>query len=460
MAIVIESKTATNGSGLGGSFNMPATRPNGDLYIAILVCDTDMWVHPGGSSVQTTAVSGWKTMYNGPDQSYINGWVGYRIGSSEPSSYSFTMDASDGWQVLVMRVSGFNTNTPVSGVFVDDARSGTATTVASPPAIAYGSGDMIIGVQLTDSTVTMTFPSSMTNEYSTSAQACHMSVGSYSGASVGNVSSATIGDWVHSTARGYIGLTFTIVADNPSLPVAGPPETTVTGTGTSHSFNMPSNRPDGLLYVVVIGIDADNIATPPSGWTEICASTDNGLQNYWVGYRVGSSEPASYSFTLDASDGAEALVFTVDGADTSNVVDASNSEGDYGSVSSVGPLSLTTTSENTLCFWGLVVDSDEVGRRDITPSGRSVVFRGHPDGPRLGMQVDVTIEESIGAVSVGAMDVWQGFTDTLSRFSFAITAPAVAGLSGISAFNTKSQASISKWDGVLLTAGKRLNSKA
>ena len=100
--------------------DMPSTRPDDDLYIMLAVKDDDptipledttSWVEVQSSKVGTVV--------------RVKSW--WKIGSSEPASYSATID-SETYIVYVLRISGANATTPINASALQTSTNGTTKT--------------------------------------------------------------------------------------------------------------------------------------------------------------------------------------------------------------------------------------------------------------------------------------------------------------------------------------------
>ncbi len=81
-------------------------------------------------------------------------------------------------------------------------------------------------------------------------------------------------------------------------------------------FDMPATRPDGDLYLLLFGMDGISSPVRPAGWTQLLSDAAPIGQVYSnVSYRVGSSEPATYTFT-HGSQQSRAVVLRISGAGT------------------------------------------------------------------------------------------------------------------------------------------------
>lgn len=120
MSLVVESVTQTlvGANDSTPTFNMPATRPDGDLYLAFVMSD--------GLQGVSLSFSGWNRVLGGQEGSVCVATF-WRIGSSEPASYTGAGN-SEQFVIFVVRVSGADATTPVAVDF--DSTGNSATAVA------------------------------------------------------------------------------------------------------------------------------------------------------------------------------------------------------------------------------------------------------------------------------------------------------------------------------------------
>jgi hypothetical protein len=113
-----------NSNSTNFTMNMPATRPAGDLYIALMCYDGDQGDGSGGSNAGNTisTPSGWTKYAN------RNGHAAYykigtdQGGGNESASYTFTGD-SENWGGVIVRVTGFNASDPINTSSVGHSNS-------------------------------------------------------------------------------------------------------------------------------------------------------------------------------------------------------------------------------------------------------------------------------------------------------------------------------------------------
>ena len=138
----------------------------------------------------------------------------------------------------------------------------------------------------------------------------------------------------------------------------------------SGSSTLVMPVPSGVVAgdVLITSVHADGSSstafTPPSGWTSIYNGTENFgySQVYW---RVaGSSEPASYTWTLGATRKAVGQMGAYLGVDTAAPVETSATGGGTSGTTATAP-TITTTFANSLVVMGM--SAYPAGSFTITP---------------------------------------------------------------------------------------------
>ncbi len=109
--IVAQQETLDGSNGTTFQMNMPTSRPAGDLYIAVMCKDQNA----GRSVTMTEPVGGGWTEF--ADTGEFSGY--YKIGSNvsggnEAASYTWTTSASEQMAGIIVRVTNFNSSTPVT----------------------------------------------------------------------------------------------------------------------------------------------------------------------------------------------------------------------------------------------------------------------------------------------------------------------------------------------------------
>jgi len=129
MAISFTSLTLNEQTGNSTTLtvNMPAVRPDGDLFIAICFKDDD----PAWTGIP----SNWIEIFQVTDgaQCRLGAW--WFVGDAEPASYSLTMDSEIG-VATVLRIAGARLDAPIDDFDTDTQSSIDATSPASDTTIA------------------------------------------------------------------------------------------------------------------------------------------------------------------------------------------------------------------------------------------------------------------------------------------------------------------------------------
>jgi hypothetical protein len=172
-------------------------------------------------------------------------------------------------------------------------------------------------------------------------------------------------------------------------------------SSTSFTVNMPPSRPDGRLYVMLIHADGgDEIADEP-GWTRIQRSTSGSTTAFWVGYRIGSSEPASYSVNTvaSASETWHAIVLGIDRFDASAPIDVSSVN--TGTSAAPTPTGVTTTVDDCLVLWCMAHDSSSASQTAAPthPSGYGPITVVRTSIANGVLHVHYTTKAAAGSVS-------------------------------------------------------------
>ena len=233
-----------------------------------------------------------------------------------------------------------------------------------------------------------------------------------------------------------------------ALPVVESYTYTNNGSNSVATVNMPATRPDGDLYLVMVFVDSDYV-TAATGWTELQAGVTNAECNGWMGYRIGSSEPASYSFTLSSSDESSVHLWRISGFDATTPI---NDSAYFNNLrSNAVCLTLTTTANDCLILQGIGIDDDPLTE---TPANFTVLDKNTDQG---------TIGTGAGRYEAGAPGVKTGSTigtwvwayDQFSQLAVAI-AP-LQGFPGVAKYNQTTAVNIANYNGTSKASFADLN---
>ncbi len=188
------------------------------------------------------------------------------------------------------------------------------------------------------------------------------------------------------------------------------------GPSTTLTVNMPDIRPDNDVFIACCMKDDDpNWTVIPSNWFDILTVINN-QERLRCWYWIGSSEPESYSLTMDNEIGV-AIVLHITGADLANVLNVTAVTSNGSSANAQAP-QITPDDAETLIITAVANDSDDV---EAVPSGMSVAAIGG-DGGAGDVGFGVAYEDGPAASVATTMGTWTFVTDTWGAGTMAISA--------------------------------------
>ncbi len=114
------------------TFNMPATRPDGDLFVAIgMKDDNPAW---------TGVPSNWTEIFQAPDATDVRLGAWWWVGDTEPASYALSMD-SEVATAVVLHIDGVNLGAPVDDF---DTDIGSSTNATSPESTVTQADTLVV----------------------------------------------------------------------------------------------------------------------------------------------------------------------------------------------------------------------------------------------------------------------------------------------------------------------------
>lgn len=212
-------------------------------------------------------------------------------------------------------------------------------------------------------------------------------------------------------------------------------------TNTTLTINVPANVVNGDLMIAVLHCNAalnPNSLTAPSGWTQIASNfSENGnfAVHSWIGWRIASSEPASYQWTI-GSDGRDdhGWIFRVTGHDAVSPIDVTGTFTSNNPLNPVAP-SITTASANALAVWicggkngsNLAADDTSVKPTEAT---QVVYKKSRTNSNGVGSCVAYELRASAGATGTRTFTGMYPTTGSVSSaIGFAIKEGTASGLS-------------------------------
>lgn len=341
MAVTFESITTNTGTSAAPTFNMPTTRPDGDLYIAILAHDDDDEPNAEWPTNWIGVVGAQDLSATGPTL-YCWLWEG----SSEPTSYSINITGSEDWFTAIIRLSGADNDQPVSGVGIDFFAAPNTT---APSVNTNDDNTFVIRAIAVDADEVTATPATerakglnSTIGYGVSTEAGPVSAGSTGTAQFTHASDTTA------------SFTLAIRPERASIAQEVASQTYHGNDGFSSSsanFYHHPTKPDSDLYIALLATGDDNTFSGiPAGWTERfneqnSTASVTGTLAAWS--FTGSSEPSSYSVTMNEVEAYRSSILRIADGDTTDPIDVTGFNVS-GTVNTLDAPSVTTTNNNTL----------------------------------------------------------------------------------------------------------------
>ncbi|MDH5378099.1 MAG: hypothetical protein OEX00_07250, partial [Gammaproteobacteria bacterium] len=182
-----------------------------------------------------------------------------------------------------------------------------------------------------------------------------------------------------------------------------------TAGATSHTVDKPTGTVDDDLLIAILNTDgAGETLTAPSGWTAIFDTIDTQASAFRVWYKIASSEPASYTFTVTSSESCVLAVLRLSGHDLTNPIDVNGTDTQANTSPYTCP-SVTTTVSNAWILRCFGADDGDVTEDSGYPSGHTGIFVRKSD-------------ESWGEGSCGAAYTTQALPGATGNADFTPTA--------------------------------------
>ena len=118
--------------------DMPATRPDGDFFLAICFKDDN----PAWTDIPPN----WTEIFQTPDVTNVRLGAWWWVGDGEPASYSLTMDSEIATSVVV-RIDGANLQVPIDDF---DTATGSSTNALAPESTVTQADTLVIRAAAVD----------------------------------------------------------------------------------------------------------------------------------------------------------------------------------------------------------------------------------------------------------------------------------------------------------------------
>ena len=220
MAIGVRAFSA----GSAGSITKPAGTIDGDVMVAMSVCD------PDGTAATLTAPAGWTQIGgDGTSGTSIRGRIWRRVASGEGASYSFGASGSTDCAVKIVSYTGVDTTTPIL-VVPSWAYGLSAGTSVVAPSVSPGSAGTLVCLFGSQNAGNFSQPSGMTEIADSAPAGWAVSAVDYEAVSSGATGTRTS---THSVSELWIAAS--LVLNPVATTVTGPLDGTAPGAQASLS---------------------------------------------------------------------------------------------------------------------------------------------------------------------------------------------------------------------------------
>lgn len=423
--IVSEQTTTDSTNSTSFQMSMPADRPAGDLYVAVMCHDNS------GATVSPPA--GWQ------EYADIGEFAAYwKIGTdegggNEAANYTWTISASEAKAGAIIRVTGFNAADPISGTpGTDSGGSGTPDFPAVTPDTDATLIIRAVGADNDVPTATGWVPSGHTKIASGNSggtQDC-----SFMSASLDSSPAAGVAAPLVTTTElddSWGGASIAINPDGSPLPPQVEDfQQSIQGSNSANfTMNMPATRPAGDLYIAVMCHDGTINVNPPAGggWQEYADTSTREHAAYWkIGTdEGGGNEAASYTWT--AASGSEiwaGAIIRISNFDSSDPISGTPGNGSNAANSTPVFPATTPDTNNTLIIRAAGADNDTPSATGWVPAGHTKIASGTPNvGGDCGYVAAFMDSSPVSGVSTGTATLGDtSLNDTWGASSIAINA--------------------------------------
>ena len=123
--------------------------------------------------------------------------------------------------------------------------------------------------------------------------------------------------------------------------------------GSTLDLPKPSGVAAGDVLLAQVTYNSTGAITPPAGWSLVRSDVNSTLLRQSVYVHVaGSSEPATYTWTLAAAHGAAGAILAYTGVDTTNPVDVSNGGASHSTAVTAPSMTTTAPGDQLVGFFG------------------------------------------------------------------------------------------------------------
>ncbi|MET3708990.1 Ig-like domain-containing protein [Arthrobacter sp. UYEF6] len=149
-----------------------------------------------------------------------------------------------------------------------------------------------------------------------------------------------------------------------------------TTSTTSHTITKPASAAAGQVCVASLALNGSTVSAAPTGWTQFAAITSIANPHLYGYYHVmGSSEPASYTWTTAGSVASGGGISCYSGVNTTTPLDTTASVAASATAASTGSVpGVTTTTAGAMLVGAVAINSSNTTIAIAGPSDMAEVY--------------------------------------------------------------------------------------
>ncbi|MET3204895.1 UNVERIFIED_ORG: hypothetical protein ABIB21_001689 [Arthrobacter sp. UYEF13] len=171
-------------------------------------------------------------------------------------------------------------------------------------------------------------------------------------------------------------LTVTTNAQTGGIQRQGMSTLVNTTSTTSHTLTKPASAAAGQVCVASLALNGSTVSAAPTGWTQFAAITSIANPHLYGYYHVmGSSEPASYTWTTAGSVASGGGISCYSGVNTTTPLDTTASVAASATAASTGSVpGVTTTTAGAMLVGAIAINSSNTTIAIAGPSDMAEVY--------------------------------------------------------------------------------------
>jgi hypothetical protein len=328
-------------------------------------------------------------------------------GSSEPASYTWSWTGAQRAAAVMRNFSGVDTSAPVDGHAGASESSASTTHVAPSVNAAYASETRVVGIAVSNDVDCNTIGGWNLTSVQSSGGSGSSQATAAGYAATASLPAGPTGTFT-ATCGNAIGATHQL-----TLKPSPTPSCTVTTTlrkttpielraattkkvdnGTSIVLDVPAGTQQNDLMYAILAWNSFAAPTDPGGWTLQSSNGASGLALQTYRRIASASEPATYTWTFDASVAIAGWMGSYIGVDTTTPSDFGASNSQNGTTHTTGSFSTSSANDLLVAAYSLAAISTFSTPGGLAPQG--TLSAG--GSPAVSLAVFDTIQGNAGTV--------------------------------------------------------------